>query len=148
MAFALSRLLRTLLVSIAALGTAFGALPDVICCCNISFGPAGLLFTSAPTPPTDEPHCSCCREKSQKSREAGPVVAQCQPACHYHLEPNPDAVLVSSASMSSPVALALDLSLPSGSLDQIELLGSVPVPGSEMAATRNRGCALRQVWLI
>ena len=148
----LPRLTRALVVSVIALSTAVGSLPDVICCCNISFGPAGLLSAAeckgpgAQVPPAGH-QCSCCRKKSTRKNDEGvKVVSRGRTNCRFHLESNPEGIRASAESVVPPIAvLDFGLATPPVVLAEPTALVSdfviLPPQG-------NRGCALRQVWLI
>ena len=146
----LVRLTRALLVSVVALSTAVGSLPDVICCCNVSFGPAGMLIAPTGTVPAGEHRCSCCRRKAKGRREASrPVVARDASDCRFHLGTQPEAIRTSSESVAASLATPLDFEWTPSFCDRVELSRFQPAPDFESWPLQGlRGCALRQVWLI
>ena len=148
----ISRLIRISLVCAAALTTGFGPLPEVICCCNVSFGPGGFLFAAEDPETVSEPApcCSCCKKRipdrnvPESSVDCG---SPCQ--CRYELKASPDAV--PGAAESSPAALATpsELDLPSSKAQVLDVdSGLTSEDDVDRGRTGPRGCALRQVWLI
>jgi hypothetical protein len=123
------------------------SLPEVVCCCNVSWGPGGLLGGKALCQQRGVAAKSCCHQHATHDESSE---SNCQD-CHCTFS------IVSPAPITVP---------PSVELDQAQVAAAILLHGWSCAApdllakigpavddagpplTSVRRCALRQTWLI
>jgi hypothetical protein len=125
------------------------SVPEVRCCCDVSWGPAGLFGSSALCAPssTAQPRCNCCPQpEEQAPPEGGCGSGDC--ACSFTwVSPPAMAAGPSVESVQAPTLKAWIHASPL-TIAGIHLAHLDLVEQSDSALMPSQRCALLQTWLV
>ena len=140
--------LRTGLVALILLAS----VPEVRCCCDVSWGPAGLFGNSARCVPNSTaqplPDCCCAHEPEEKSSPPADGFGGQDCHCRFTVvSPSAMSVGPSADSAKSPTMEAWSQASPSTTLDTpLIALDLAQQPDSALMPSQR--CALLQTWLV
>jgi hypothetical protein len=146
----LTRLLSTSMMVLVLLAS----LPEVVCCCNVSWGPLGFLSSTSASKRdcSSSKSCCCCRKAAQEQTAHGGASLERGPetcSCTFHLSrPRP------MSADSQPVAVmdvgAMDLCNAVPPITDLDFGGIrvEPTSAASRHLTAASRCALIQSWRI